>query len=192
MCECVPPWLVHPFPALGFRLQAAVLIHRVGGSALRGLSLVWGVRAETSGSIEPTWGVSLGSCCLASTCAMGTIWRFSRPFGAAMIYTVHVEILYLNIFYTGGTMRYIYFTLTPHLGAVGSSIIFLCPARGIVGSHSCLSLTCTTHGPRFVGIRVTIDGTYLAHIFLTGVQARPSQGPPGVVCARFVGLLCSL
>ena len=83
VCECVPPWLVHPFPALGFRLQAAVLIHRVGGSALRGLSLVWGVRAETSGSIEPTWGVSLGSCCLASTCAMGTIWRFSRPFGCS-------------------------------------------------------------------------------------------------------------
>ena len=31
-----------------------------GGLALRGLSLVWGVRAETSGSIAPTWGVSLG------------------------------------------------------------------------------------------------------------------------------------
>ena len=74
---------------------------------------VWGVRAETSGSIAPTWGVSLGGCCLASTCAVGTIWRFCRPFGAAMIYTAHVEILYLNIFYTGGTMRYIYFTLTP-------------------------------------------------------------------------------
>ena len=79
-----------------------------GGLALRGLSLVWGVRAETSGSIAPTWGVSLGGgggegCCLTSMCTVGTIWRFSRPFGAAMIYTAHVEILYLNIFYTGGT-----------------------------------------------------------------------------------------
>ena len=83
----------------------------------------------------------------------------------------------------------------PHLGTVGSSIVFPCPARGIVGSHSCLSSTCTTHGPRFVETRFTIDGTYPApypHIFLTGVQAHPSQGPPGVVCARFVGLLCSL
>ena len=84
-----------------------------GGSALRGLSLVWGVRAETRGSIAPTWGVSLGGCCLASMCAVGTIWQFSHPFGAAMIYTAYVEILYLNIFHTGGTMRYIYFTLTP-------------------------------------------------------------------------------
>ena len=94
-----------------------MLIHRVEGSALGGLSLVWGVRAETSGSIAPTWGVSLVDCCLASTCAVGTIWRFFHPFGAAMIYTTHVEILYLNIFYTGGTMRYIYFTLTPHISA---------------------------------------------------------------------------
>ena len=70
------------------------------------------MQAETSGIIAPAWGVSLGGCFLASTCAVGTIWRFSRPFGAAMIYTAHVKILYLNIFYTGGTMRYIYFTLT--------------------------------------------------------------------------------
>ena len=168
-CVRVCASLVRPFPALGFRLQAAVLIHRVGGSALGGLSLVWGVWAETSGSIAPTWGVSLGGCCLGSTCAVGTNWRFSRPFGTAMIYTAYVEILYLNIFYTGGTMRYIFFTPTPHLGALGSSIVFLCPARGIVGSHSCLSSTCTTHGPCFVGTRVKIDGTYPAHIFLIGV-----------------------
>ena len=79
-----------------------------GGSALGGLLLVWGVQAETSGSIAPTWGVSLRGCCFASTCAVGTIWPFSHPFGAAMIYTAHVEILYLNIFYNSGTMRYIY------------------------------------------------------------------------------------
>ena len=112
-CVRVCASLDRPFPTLGLHLQAAVLIHRVGGSALGGLSLVWSVQAETSGSIAPTWGVSLGGCCLASTCTVGTIWRFSRPFGAAMIFTAHVKILYLNTFYTGSTMRYIYFTLTP-------------------------------------------------------------------------------
>ena len=81
LCACAS--LVRPFPALGFHLQAAVLIHRVGGSTLGRLSLVWGVQAETCGSIAPTWGVSLWGYCLASTCAVGTIWRFSRPFCAA-------------------------------------------------------------------------------------------------------------
>ena len=80
----------------------------------------------------------------------------------------------------------------PHISAQWGPLVFLCPAHGIVVSHSCLSSTCTTHGPRFVGTCVTIDETYPAHIFPTGVQAHPSQGPPGVVCARFVGLLCSL
>ena len=71
---------------------------------------------------------------------------------------------------------------------MGPSIVFLCPARGIVGSHSCLSSTCTTHGPRFVGTRVTIDGTYPAHIFLTGVQAHSSQGMPGVCVCTLCGV----
>ena len=46
--------VVHPFPALKFHLQTTILIHRMRGSALGGLSLVWGIRAETNDSIAPT------------------------------------------------------------------------------------------------------------------------------------------
>ena len=42
-----------PFPALKFHLQTQILIHRMRGSALGGLSLVWGIRAETNDSIAP-------------------------------------------------------------------------------------------------------------------------------------------
>ena len=46
--------VVYPFPALKFHLHTTILIHRMRGSALGGLSLVWGIRAETSDSIAPT------------------------------------------------------------------------------------------------------------------------------------------
>ena len=97
--------VVHPFPALKFHLQTTILIHRMRGSALGGLSLVWGIRAETNDSIAPTKGISLRNCCLASTRTINPIWRFSHPSSITTIYTTHVKILYLYIFYTHGTMR---------------------------------------------------------------------------------------